>query len=198
MSAYGEILFIDNLLSEEECSDFCKIIDRLIEGGYCYESNKEISRQDEAVHFRELANLETANLMGFEVAGLFMQRLNSVVLSEYLARFPILTQRNLANMDIKGQRTSIGGGFHGWHYECERGNSSDRVLAWTLYLNDDFDGGETEFLYQNMRVKPARGRLAVFPAGFVYTHRGNPPIEGTKYILTGWFTDVDPYGVLRG
>lgn len=23
-------------------------------------------------------------------------------------------------------------------------------------------------------------------AGFTHTHRGNPPISGTKYIITGW------------
>jgi|DEB0MinimDraft_10_1074344.scaffolds.fasta_scaffold00555_4 hypothetical protein len=197
LSAYGEILVIDNLLSAEECQDFCKNIDTLIEGGYAYESNNLINRQDEGVHFAELASLKTVGLISSANTKAFLDRLHNAVLPEYLSRFPILTQRDLWSMDVKGQRTSPGGGFHGWHYECERGLSMDRVLAWTLYLNGDFEGGETEFLYQNMRITPVTGRFAVFPAGFLHTHRGNPPIKGTKYILTGWFTDVNPYDILR-
>jgi len=37
-----------------------------------------------------------------------------------------------------------------------------------------------------MRVKPKKGRLILFPAGFTHTHRGNPPLDGEKYIITGW------------
>jgi hypothetical protein len=64
--------------------------------------------------------------------------------------------------------------------------SSTRVLVWTVYLNDNFDAGETEFLYQQYRYKPKRGDVVIFPAAFTHTHRGNPPINGTKYIITGW------------
>jgi len=53
-------------------------------------------------------------------------------------------------------------------------------------LNDVEEGGETEFLYLKKRFKPIRDRLLIFPAGFTHTHRGNPPLSGDKYILTGW------------
>ena len=53
--------------------------------------------------------------------------------------------KNLGNMDAKGQRTKPSGGFHAWHYEADNGISYDRILVWTLYLNDDFDAGETGF-----------------------------------------------------
>jgi hypothetical protein len=55
-----------------------------------------------------------------------------------------------------------------------------------LYLNDVEDGGETEFLYQRMRVKPKQGTLLIWPAGFTHTHRGNPPLSNNKYVITGW------------
>ena len=54
------------------------------------------------------------------------------------------------------------------------------------YLNDEFDGGETEFLYMNKRISAKQGRIIIFPAGFTHTHRGNPPIGGEKYIATSW------------
>jgi hypothetical protein len=48
------------------------------------------------------------------------------------------------------------------------------------------EGGETEFLYQHMRVKPEQGTLVIWPAAFTHTHRGNPPLSNEKYIVTGW------------
>ena len=55
-----------------------------------------------------------------------------------------------------------------------------------LYLNDIDEGGETEFLYQHKRVPPKAGTIVIWPTGFSHTHRGNPPLSNTKYIVTGW------------
>jgi hypothetical protein len=87
---------------------------------------------------------------------------------------------------MKVQKTEIGQGYHIWH--CESGDKqiANRVLAYTLYLNDVTEGGETEYLYQHKRVKAEQGKLVIWPAGFTHTHRGNPPLSNTKYIITGW------------
>jgi hypothetical protein len=88
---------------------------------------------------------------------------------------------------LKIQKTLPKQGYHIWH--VEHGPSYDnmkRVLAFTIYLNDIEEGGETEFLNQSIRVKPKTGRIVIWPAGFPYVHRGNPPLEGEKYILTSW------------
>ena len=61
-----------------------------------------------------------------------------------------------------------------------------QVLAYTIYLNDVEEAGETEFLFQKKRVKPKTGRIAIWPAGFPYVHRGNPPLKEEKYIITSW------------
>jgi hypothetical protein len=91
-----------------------------------------------------------------------------------------------ANYAFKVQKTKIGGGYHTWHYESGDAETSCRLLTWMLYLNDVHEGGETEFLYQHMRVKPEQGTLVIWPAAFTHTHRGNPPLSNEKYIVTGW------------
>lgn len=86
----------------------------------------------------------------------------------------------------KVQKTTPSGGYHVWH--CEGGimEHSRRILAYALFLNDVVEGGETEFLYQRKRIPAREGSLVIFPAAFTHTHRGNPPLRGTKYIMTGW------------
>ena len=61
----------------------------------------------------------------------------------------------------------------------------------TEYLNTVEEGGETEFLYQSMRVKPEQGTLLIHPGGFTHTHRGNPPLKGVKYFMNTWIISVE-------
>jgi hypothetical protein len=56
-----------------------------------------------------------------------------------------------------------------------------------VYLNDVQNGGETEFLYQSLRIKPTKGTAIVWPSEFTHTHRGNPPLSNNKFIITSWF-----------
>jgi hypothetical protein len=95
------------------------------------------------------------------------------------------TERH-ANYSFKIQKTKVGGGYHVWHFESTTRELSNRLLTWILHLNDVQEGGETEFLYQHMRVKPEQGTLVIWPAAFTHTHRGNPPLSNEKYIVTGW------------
>jgi hypothetical protein len=107
--------------------------------------------------------------------------------TEYRNKYQILTDTDPHSIyTSKVQKTEVGEGYHIWHYETQSKHCSDRLLAYILYLNDVDEGGETEFLYHAMRVKPQAGRLTIFPAHFTHTHRGNPPLSNTKYILTGW------------
>ena len=82
------------------------------------------------------------------------------------------------------------GGFPGWHCEQSPGDPRaeqlHRALLWTIYLNDGFEQGETEFLYQDHKVTPRTGTLVFAPTAFTHTHRGNVPVGGDKYIATSW------------
>lgn len=92
---------------------------------------------------------------------------------------------------INLQRYSGGrGGYPYWHCELSpqdpHAEALHRHLLWTIYLNDDFDEGETEFLYQRRRIVPKTGSLLIAPAAFTHTHRGNRPQGGDKFIATSW------------
>jgi hypothetical protein len=107
--------------------------------------------------------------------------------AHYADKYAILkTCEKHNSYTIKIQKTKPGQGYHAWHCESDGRGYSNRLLTWTVYLNDDFEAGETEFLYQQYRYKPSKGDCVIFPAAFTHTHRGNPPIGGDKYIITGW------------
>jgi len=90
---------------------------------------------------------------------------------------------------VKIQKTLPAQGYHVWHIEhAQAKDMRKRVLVYTIYLNTVEEGGETEFLYQSQRVKPVKGRIVIWPAGFPYVHRGNPPLNGEKYIVTSWIS----------
>jgi hypothetical protein len=88
---------------------------------------------------------------------------------------------------LKIQKTLPTEGYHVWHVEHQKGYENEpRAFVFSIYLNDIEEGGETEFLHFSKRVKPKTGRIVIWPAGFPYVHRGNPPLSGEKYILTSW------------
>ncbi|MDX3931900.1 MAG: 2OG-Fe(II) oxygenase [Stenotrophomonas sp.] len=82
------------------------------------------------------------------------------------------------------------GGYPYWHCELypkdEKAETLHRHLLWTLYLNDDFQEGETEFHFQQRKVTPRTGSLLIAPTAFTHTHRGNRPQGGDKVIATSW------------
>jgi len=62
-----------------------------------------------------------------------------------------------------------------------------RFLCLMVYLNDDFEDGETYFPLFDIKVKPKKGRLLIFPPTWNYLHRGIPPRSpsklGAKYFI---------------
>jgi len=84
------------------------------------------------------------------------------------------------------QRTSPGEYFH-WHVDSGSHSFSDRQLVAIWYLNDvPGPGGETEFKHQDIKIKPACGKLVLFPPFWTHEHRGVKLEEGVKYIATTW------------
>mgnify|MGYP001263064284 FL=1 len=60
------------------------------------------------------------------------------------------------------------------------------------YLNSITEkGGETEFMYQNVKIKPEKGLTLIWPASWQHTHRGNRCQKQEKYIITGWYSYAD-------
>lgn len=62
-------------------------------------------------------------------------------------------------------------------------NNIKTYYTFILYLNNVDDGGETEFPFLNIKIKPKKGNILIFPHSEV--HRGLEIISDTKKILRG-------------
>jgi hypothetical protein len=82
------------------------------------------------------------------------------------------------------------GGKYDIHYDQavhENKTKGARIVSSILYLNDDFQGGETYFKYQDYTVQPKPGRLVFFPSTYTHPHAALPIKEGVKYAVVTWF-----------
>ena len=82
-------------------------------------------------------------------------------------------------------KTEVGGKYGG-HYDsvCMNGNRAD--YSFTLFLNDEYTGGELEV--NDTLVKPKKGKLFVYPTR--YYHQVKEVIDGTRYVAVGWITSL--------
>ncbi len=62
-----------------------------------------------------------------------------------------------------------------------------------IYLNDDFDGGETYYPQHNFSVKPKIGRLAIHPGDSDHEHGVSEIKNNTRYTLASFWTTNRKY-----
>jgi len=64
-----------------------------------------------------------------------------------------------------------------------------RQISIVLYLNDDFDGGGTEFPHQTYKPSPGYGLF--FPSNWSFPHSGQKVLSGKKRVAVTWYYVTD-------
>jgi hypothetical protein len=67
------------------------------------------------------------------------------------------------------------------------------VLSAVLYLNNNFVGGEIQFINQGIAIKSDPGSLILFPSVPPYYHRPVPVKNGTKYMIPFFLYDKEAF-----
>jgi hypothetical protein len=172
----------DNVLSQQQCDYFINYIEELEKNTMIFQADEKSHRID-----HKFSNMShNYDLSAWTWIGEHFFPAIKNCIDNYISTYSILSKGKFLIYDVKAKKIPAGGGFHDWHYESSNLCSASRIFVVQLYLNEIEEGGETEFLYLNKRVQSKAGRLIIFPAGFTHTHRGNPPINQTKYILSSW------------
>jgi prolyl 4-hydroxylase len=83
------------------------------------------------------------------------------------------------------------------HFDFVKGAENRRLMTALIYLNDDYEGGETEFVRTGLKVKGKTGDVILFRnegAGSGPNpnseHAGLPITKGVKYLATRWIREA--------
>lgn len=183
----------DNAVTDSYCNKVINYFEKLDQEGHI------LSRQEhEGVPkiAKDTSNYFSDSIMAFErTSNIFHEFCTSLqsCYYQYNNKYGIVSSlgKHAISESIKIQKTNPSEGYHVWHCESANILSGRRLMLAVLYLNTVNDGGETEFLYQSIRIKPKKRTLILCPGGFTHTHRGNPPLTESKYIVTTWIEFVE-------
>jgi hypothetical protein len=183
----------ENVLSEKECTDMINFFETNAKLGKTF-NRREIDPRFSASTQKKDSTLFVDFSLPSDMFFTVYPNIESIIeklgrcYREYANKFDVLdtVAKHQLTPVIRVQKTEVGGGYHLWHCEKSEKEFSNRLLVITAYLNDVVEGGETEFLYQHKRIPSKMGSVCIFPSAFTHTHRGNPPLSNTKYIMTSW------------
>lgn len=207
-----QVWIIENFLTEEELTWFKTQTDDLngwyptMRSPYKNILNKflnTVPQYDENgnIEFPN-ANSKIIDLPVFSKTDGVWDRLDSVLPPTYkrhatLQTFKYMTdeeiQENLNEnflLEYKIEKNNIDFAMY-WHRDP--GVESNITASFSLYLNDDFEGGELEFKNLPIKIKPKAGMLAVIPGGEEYSHRVNKVLgPNSRHTLYGnSFIDIE-------
>lgn len=178
------VILIENVLSAEECDS---ILSRNLNfdksSGFDYSENKStISDYRSSYSFYDYKNeFSFLKNRAVDIARQYVKDIN-------------LTTDHCELIQI--QRYEVGGEykkhFDFFNYETLQGIDNDRCCTVIYYLNDGFQGGETQFTALNFNITPKKGTALFFdycydvPRNKLTYHAGLPVLSGQKNIATVW------------
>jgi predicted 2-oxoglutarate/Fe(II)-dependent dioxygenase YbiX len=114
---------------------------------------------------------------------------NQMYLLLLAASIPYARKHDIDSLYHEGYNMLRYTGGQEYKAHADGDTSSGRSVSAIIYLNDDYEGGEVEFINFNIKIKPKSGMLLLFPSNYAYTHIAHPVISGTKYALVTWMKD---------
>ena len=143
----------------------------------------QVQDLDQAV--KKTMDLVVSNKDDWKDVDQLLFRCMAAALSEFHEAFPYFKGK-FKDMGYQIQRYRPGEFYH-WHIDGGSHEFSQRQLVAIWYLNDvPGPGGETQFIYQDVSVRPEAGKLVLFPPFWTHEHRSNVLRTGEKYIATTW------------
>jgi len=174
LNDYNGIEEYKDAFEKEYCNEVIRHFELMRETNITNLQNDIGKNSDERIVF-DWAHTQNTFHYDFGLCKYFYDRMNEIYTTQYVEKYDMLKrsqQHTPKGMSV--QKTMPHQGYHAWHQETADVGSGARIVTYMLYLNDVNEGGETEFLYQGIKLKPVAGKLVFFPCGFTFPHRGNP------------------------
>lgn len=93
--------------------------------------------------------------------------------------------------DLRITKFAGTGEFFGMHPDDSF--ATPRTVSMVYYPNDDYEGGELNFMHFGVQIKPKANQLFLFPSGYSYEHFVTPVTGGNPRItLVSFFNQMTP------
>ena len=169
-------------------NNFIKTYDDFLSENICSQLRDAVDEENERVERARRPNFYQRNIGNApEYSGLYQNftDLGMKYFSELEYSEDILPAR-YGFEELRIKKYEVGDSFDK-HIDVSDHPSAKRWVAFQVYLNDNFEGGETQFYLPDFTVKPKTGSVLVFPPLWTFPHAGLPVTKGVKYILTTYF-----------
>jgi len=169
-------------LSDEACDEMIRRFEQQTEDQYQGRIGQTAS-QDSSI--KKTTDLVVSGKEHWKDIDQLLFRSMAEAIKEFREAFPYF-KGPFKDMGYGIQRYNPNEYYH-WHIDGGSHDFSQRQLVALWYLNDvPGPGGETEFLFQNVKITPEKGKLVLFPPFWTHEHRAVTVNTGVKYIATTW------------
>lgn len=183
---YGSLDFIvdPDFLQADECDRLVKLFDRV--HGLVKDRKVGIDFwEGRIVYMNDVAQCDPAAAL---IMGNFQKRATSMLGRFYDLTSPLWTDTVQLNIWETGS-------FLPPHTDNSNPDESDHSTPWRdfssiVYLNDDYEGGELYFTAQDRILRPRKGMLVAFSAGYHHEH-GVLQVNGGRRITMPAFYTFD-------
>jgi len=167
-------------------ASFCEEVIRRFEASPQHQVEGRIGQTQSKDHsVKKTTDLVVSNKEDWKDVDEMFFRCVAAALKEFRESFPYF-KGPFKDMGYQVQRYRPGEYYH-WHIDGGSHQFSQRQLVVIWYLNDvPGPGGETEFLYQDVKIRPEQGKMVLFPPFWTHEHRAVRVVQGVKYMATTW------------
>lgn len=190
------IFTIDNFLTIEECKDIINLIDNSKYKHFGFTGSLLNNDTSKMLNGKKSIDMDINDFMCEKYCddkSLFekynkkiLYKLNKIALNFKNYYLWPGNESEYYATDITMRRYIKNSGGYDYHNDFLF-QGSLRLMTFIIYLNDVYDGGDTKFLHQDIKIKPLAGKLLIFPPTHLHIHVGMPAKSNDKYIITSFF-----------
>jgi predicted 2-oxoglutarate/Fe(II)-dependent dioxygenase YbiX len=182
---FDYVLHIENYLSEDICLEVIEALNTASFDKHSYNdivSGNNINNGDEELSICYNTNISNQIVKRFSYA---FRRYDMKIKTPYV-KFSERTEKFWSNPRFNkyGVNTKMNEHVDHIHTLFDGERKGIPILTLLGFLNDDYVGGDLYLCGE--KIKVSAGQLIIFPSNFLYPHRVDPIISGTRYSWVSW------------
>lgn len=180
LSADPEVIHFAGILTADECNHLMQATGNAFEPSMVYDSNRQLVRDQ-----LRTSDGATIHWLIEDPAIVALNR-----------RIAAIGHSHYENGEALALLRYSPGQEYRPHFDFVTGAENRRLQTALIYLNDDYEGGETRFVRTGLEVKGSTGDVVLFHnegadggPNPLSEHAGQPVTRGIKYLATRWIRE---------